>query len=162
MLRRSLFLCLFITLLACNSEEQHRADNMHQGTHDSRGETIIKQAGPLQLSFDITSMKQHIDMMNSMKMDVQHAADASHYVMLTLLDEQKKPVKNAPVKIKLIGPDKTTLTDEAGSDMDTMSQGKMFHYGYGFTPQSKGTYEVIVMLEHNGEVYTSGAYWTHP
>lgn len=151
--------------------ETHSAQTTH-GDHGSHAaaanvQTQIEQVDGYQVSFDITTMAAHHDMMDAMKMtmDADHMAAMqagtapSHYVMVTLLDAERRPVKDAPLKLKVIGPDGEALLDAAGVDAETMAAEDMFHYGHGFDLSAPGRYQVLVMFAADGKPHQTGVFW---
>lgn len=156
------FTFVLLTFVACKNEgETQRSDHgAHaEHAHSPEGTTIVKQAGPLQVSFDITSMQAHLELMKSMNMNTQHESQSSHYVMVTVLDANKKPVKDLPMKIKVMDPKGQSLKDPAGVPMDVMAGQGMVHYGQGFDLKTPGKHQVLVMFKYQDQVLSSGTEW---
>lgn len=163
---------LALMLMACQpTSENHTADN-HSTEHaaadsaSTASQTQVVTVDGFQVSFDITTMAAHHELMASMNMEMgddhkaKMAADGpSHYVMVTVLDDQKKPVANAPLKLKVIDPAGKPVGDAAGIDAETMSGKGMFHYGHGFDLSAPGRYQVMAMFAVEGTTHQTGIYW---
>lgn len=150
---------------ATENHSEHNAatdDNSkmdHEQADHGQSSTIVKKAGTTQVTFDITPMAAHHKMMESMNMPMNHSNNTSHYVMVTLMDENKQLLKDIPIKIKAIGPDGKNLGDEAGLPMETMSGDGMFHYGHGFDFKTPGKYQILVMFKQGDQVLSTGIEW---
>ena len=163
---------LALMLMACQptaetqKTEAQQSESHADHTSSSASQTQVVNVDGFQVSFDITTMAEHHDLMASMNMEMgddhkaQMAADSpSHYVMVTVLDAQKKPVANAPFKLKVIDPAGKPVGDAAGVDAETMSGQGMFHYGHGFDLSAPGRYQVMVMFAVDGAPHQTGIYW---
>ncbi len=114
------------------------------------------------MSFDVTTMAKHHALMKSMAMEMpEHGTNmSSHYVRVTLLDKQKKPVADVPLKLKVIASDGKALIDAAGVTAETMRGEGMFHYGHGFDLSTPGRYQILVMFTQGGASHQAGVYWS--
>lgn len=160
------FLCsASLSMSACAPEEQKRTSKSESSAPLSQTPSLLtQQVDGFQVSFEVSTMAEHHQRMQSMKMEMADhgAAMPSHYVMLTLLDEQKKPVADAPLKIKVIAPDGQALIDAAGVSAETMQGEGMFHYGHGFDLSTPGRYQILVMFTQGGASHQTGVYWHQP
>lgn len=168
----TLTLCILIGFAGCNplTEEQENkqahqqqsaqpAPDLSTHEHSAATHTIVKQAGDVQVSFDISTMEAHHKMMQDMNMPMNHGNNTSHYVMVTLMDQDKNLLKEMPIKIKALGPDGKSLGDESGIEMETMSGNGMYHYGHGFDFASPGKYQILVMFKHGDQILSTGTEW---
>lgn len=176
-----LFLMLSLSLVACKSETEPHSDThvetqqappSEAPTHSqiteteaekqaegTESQTVVKQVGDIQVSFDISSMQAHHSMMDAMGMEMKHGDQSSHYVLVTVMDAQKKLVKDLPIKIKVIDPSGNSLGDSAGENLEVMEGKGMYHYGRGFNLKAPGTYQILVLFEHAGQVLSTGTEW---
>jgi hypothetical protein len=167
-----LFCSVSLLTTACAPEEQKTASSpsdaasspLSNQTQPQTQTPLIQQVDGFQVSFEVNTMAEHHQLMQSMKMEMaDHGADMpSHYVMVTLLDEQKKPVADAPLKIKIIAPDGKALMNEAGVTAETMRGEGMFHYGHGFDLSAPGRYQMLLMFTQGGTSHQTGVYWNSP
>lgn len=162
----SLFLLsalISVELSACKPQESQstQSNQASQGAQpSSAAHTIVKQEGPIQVAFDISTMAAHQAMMKSMQMQMEHNAKHSHYITVTLMNHATQTLlKDVPIKIKVLDPQGKSLGDAAGEAMETMSGGGMYHYGHGYDFQAKGPYQIFVMFKVDGQVHTVQAQW---
>lgn len=142
-----------------NRHQHHDHKQSHEHAEHNAPATIVKQAGDVQVSFDISTMSAHHKMMQDMKMNMNHDSKSSHYVMVTLMDQDKNLLKDIPIKVKAVGPDGKSLGDESGMGMEVMSGNGMYHYGHGFDFASPGKYQILVMFKHGDKVLSTGTEW---
>ncbi len=174
-----LFLALSLSLVACKPDTTADSDVETQKVPPSEApvnpqmteieaekqakgnetQTIVKQIDGLQVSFDISTMQAHHSMMDAMGMKMKHSDQSSHYVLVTVMDAQKKIIKDLPIKIKVIDPTNKSLGDPAGENLETMSGKGMYHYGHGFNFTRPGKYQILVVFEHGGQVLSTGTEW---
>lgn len=162
-------LCSGLLLLgsACQPEEaappkDSGSDHAGHSPQSAAGQTqtLIQQAGPLQVTFDISTLQTHREMMQQMQMPASQASDASHYVLVTLSDPTaKKPVQAEELRLKFVGPDGQPIGDAAGLPPESFSGQGMFHYGHALNAPASGNYEVLVMFRWQGEVHSAGVKW---
>lgn len=157
---------LSLNLSACQPKptESSQADTHphHHGTEQSteQTQTLIQQAGPLQVTFDISTFQAHQTMMQQMQMSASSQPEASHYVLVTLSDpEARKPVQAEELRLKLIAPDGQAIGDAAGLIPETFSGQGMFHYGHALNAEIQGTYEILVMFRWEEQIYSTGVSW---
>lgn len=161
-------ICSSLLLLAgaCQPEDtsvkDQVTDHAHHSSQSATGQTqtLIQQAGPLQVTFDISTLQAHREMMQQMQMPASTAREASHYVLVTLSDpEAKKPVQADDLRLKFVGPDGQAIGEAAGMSPESFSGQGMFHYGHALNAPASGDHEILVMFRWQGEVYSSGVQW---
>ena len=140
---------------------QRTETEAEQQAQRAESQTIVKQIAGLQVSFDISTMKVHHSMMDAMGMDMKHDQQSSHYVLVTIMNAQKEVLKDVPVKVKVIDPAGKSLGSPAGESMEIMAGKGMYHYGHGFDLRAKGSYQILVMFEHAGQVLSTGTEWVN-
>ena len=157
----SLWASVVLSLAACQPESK---PPQKTETVASAHDALIQQIDGFQVSFDITTMADHHHMMESMKMEMPAHGEnmPSHYVMVTVLNSQKKPVADLSLKIKVISPGGTPLVDASGVSAETMIGQGMTHYGHGFDFKETGRYQVLVMFAEGNTVHQTGVYWEKP
>ncbi|MBF2054194.1 MAG: hypothetical protein IGS03_12150 [Candidatus Sericytochromatia bacterium] len=149
---------------ACQPEAadtQNHAHTDHSNQPAAGGtQTLIQQAGPLQVTFDISTLQAHREMMQQMQMPASTASEASHYVLVTLSDpEARKPVQAEDLRLKFVGPDGQAIGAAEGMAPESFSRQGMFHYGHALNALASGDYEILVMFRWQGNVYSSGVKW---
>ncbi len=97
------------------------------------------------VTLDIMDMSMHASMQkskgNPAPGEMDHAK--SHAIMVTVQDTASKEIiSDAKVTYTLIGPSGAKETGNLDWSGD--------HYGRGFNPQGKGSYQVQVMIESGG------------
>lgn len=106
---------------------------------EKMGKTVIVKYATVQAAFDLTTMQKHHEMMKKMNMQMKHSSEASHYLMITLLDRNsKKPVEDASVKFNVELPSGEKLNKKA----EVMSGSSMVHYGSELNIDGSGTVKV--------------------
>lgn len=136
--------------LAAVTPEQAQA---HQGHKSHQMNSQVKVIEDVQIAVDFQTMAQHHKMMKMMKMKMKHTKGATHHFSVTLMHKKAKHViKDAIVKIKLVGPDKKTLGSEKGTKMESMSGNGMHHFGADYNLTKKGKYNAMFMFKVKGKV----------
>lgn len=174
-MRYFIYGALALTLAACQptSEASKSSESKDTSSHQhttaasaATAQTQVTQVDGFQVSFDITTMAEHHQMMDSMGMSMgaEHqekmaAGELSHYVMVTVLDAEKKPLADVPLKLKVIDPEGNPLGEASGVVAETMSGQGMFHYGHGFALAKPGRYQVMVMFAVEGKPHHTGIFW---
>jgi len=143
-----------VAFFAGGAIAQHKHD--HGGPAPSspieqRQERSVK-GGPLQsatvegykISFEVMDMSAHMSMpgMKGSSMDAA-AHSKTHALMLTVQDTASKEIiSDAKVQY--------TLTSPAGGKETGKLEWSGDHYGGGFSPKEKGTYQVRIKIESGG------------
>lgn len=134
------------------------APAQHQHGHGSTPKPAAKPSGKssemegvqsvvvegFKVSLEVMDMSAHISM-PGMKVNPQHGGShsQSHALMVTLQDTASKEIiSDARVSFSILGP--------SGKKENGKMEWSGDHYGAGFSPQEKGTYQVQLKIESGG------------
>ncbi len=143
-------LILSAVSVSCSGEDSKHDHGSMVGTHNTAKTKVVMLDDTLQAAFDVTTMKDHMDMMKKMGVSMDHSSSADHILTVTLMKKpENKVVKDADVKLTVTGPDGNSLTNNT----EIMEGGGMFHYAAEFNASDKGDYKVKASVSNGGKTY---------
>ena len=103
------------------------------------------------VSFHIMDIHRYMEKMGHEGHEGQMMGkDATHHIMMEIIDKNGKKIENAVVKVKVIDPEKKSQSQALTSMMG--------NYGANFNMPAKGKYQIMTLFKIGGKKH-KGGYW---
>ena len=138
---------LLITLISLNVKACKEKQDQN-----AKAKTKIVALDDLQLAFDLTSLEEHLQMMEKMKVSTKDVPETTNVLLITIIDkETNELLRNAVVALKIEGDNGENFFIEC----ETIEGGSMYHYGAYLKLAKSATYKIGATVKTNGKIYTA-------
>jgi len=155
-MKNKIFTLVVITAFAffqCKEKKNHHMGDMANDPQLTENNiTKLVKADDLHIAFDFMSMPYHMQMMKLMNAQMKYDTEATHGLMVTVMNYQTKKILNdAKVTLTITTPDGKISQHET----EIMHGAGMHHYAIHLNAKEQGLYVIHAEIFYKGRKYSA-------
>ena len=133
-----------LSLTACKEKQEYESES------SADDQTKIVAIDELQFAFELKPMDEHIKMMKKMKIMMKHQDDATHGLLITIIDKKTNDfVRDAEVNIDI----EKGSGEKSSVVCEKLEGSGMYHYGTHLRLSENSMFKIKATAKINGKPY---------